>query len=131
MIKLSWKIWLLIGVLMGAALLIGFNFEKGVIIKSVEKNSTAFDTGLRTGSIIKSINGKIVNNVQDYQDIINSIFPVENSTKLIITTKDSEFILFSDQSPLITVADIPKTKIKTGLDLSGGARALVKAENKS
>ena len=131
MIKLSWKIWLLIGVLMGSLLLISPSFEKGVIVKSVEKNSTAFDIGLRTGSIIKSINGKAVNNVQDYQNIINSIFPVENSTKLIITTKDSEFILFTDESPLITVADIPRTKIKTGLDLNGGARALVKAENKS
>jgi preprotein translocase subunit SecD len=129
--KLSWKIWLLIFVLMCSALLISPNFDKGVIIKSVEKNSTAFDSGLRSGSVITSINGEQVNNVEDYQNIINSFFPAHNKTKLDITTKDNQFILFTDQAPLITVADIPSTKIKTGLDLSGGARALVRAENKS
>ena len=34
MIKLSWKIWLLIGVLMGSILLISPSFEKGVVIKA-------------------------------------------------------------------------------------------------
>ena len=129
--KLSWKIWLLIIVLMCSALLISPNFEKGVIIKSIEKNSTTFDSGLRSGNIITSINGESVNNIKDYQKIINSIFPTQNKTRLDITTKDNQFILFADQAPLITVADIPKTKIKTGLDLSGGSRALVRAENKS
>jgi preprotein translocase subunit SecD len=126
--RLSWKIWLLIVVLMCAALVISPSFETGVLIKSVEKNSTAFDAGLRSDSIIKSINGEPVKNLEDYQRIISSIFPVQDKIKLIITTKDSEFILFTDEAPLITVANIPKTKIKTGLDLSGGARAMVKPE---
>jgi len=129
--KFSWKIWLLIIVLMCSALLISPNFEKGVIIKSVEKNSTSFDSGLRAGGILTSVNGESVKTVEDYQKIINSIFPTQNKTRLDIITKDNQFILFTDQAPLITLANIPKTKIKTGLDLSGGARALVKAENKS
>ncbi|MFA7707814.1 MAG: hypothetical protein WCX73_02605 [Candidatus Pacearchaeota archaeon] len=129
--KLSWRIWLLIGVLMCSALLIAPSFETGAVIKSVEKNSTAYESGLRADFVIKSINGEAVTNIQDYQNIINSIFPTENKTRLTITTKDSEFILFTDQAPLIIVANVPKTKIKTGLDLSGGARAMVKAENKS
>lgn len=128
MMKLSWKIWLLIVVLMCAALAISPSFETGVLIKSVEKNSTAFDSGLRPEIIIKSINGEQVKNIEDYQRIISSIFPVQDKIKLTITTKDSEFILFTDEAPLITIANIPKTKIKTGLDLSGGARAMVKPE---
>lgn len=126
--KFSWKIWLLIIVLMCSVLLISPNFEKGVIIKSVEKNSTSFDSGLRSGNIITSINGESVKTIEDYQKIINSIFPAQNKTRLDITIKDNQFILFTDQAPLITVANIPKTKIKTGLDLSGGARALVRLE---
>jgi len=126
--KFSWKIWLLIIVLMCSALLISPNFEKGVIIKSVEKNSTSFDSGLRSGDIITSINGESVKTIEDYQKIINSIFPTQNKTRLDIATKDNQFILFTDQAPLITISNIPKTKIKTGLDLSGGARALVRPE---
>ncbi len=149
--KLTWKIWLLIIVLVCAAIIISPRFEKGVVVKSIEKNSSAFEEGLRSGMIIKSINGEIVNNMDDYTRIMGSIFTNEttqkteiketnlnstnstaviskNTKKLTITTKDSEIIILVDKAPDLTVANIPKTKIKTGLDLSGGARALVKAE---
>ena len=165
-LKLSWKIWMLIVFLILSAIIIAPSFQKGVTIKSVEKNSTAYDEGLRTNMIITAINGEKINNFQDYTNIINSIFPnattdtatasvssqnlsklnnsninktLQNNTsssnknkiKLTITTKDSDYILFDDIPPSITVGDIPSSRIKTGLDLSGGARALVKAENKS
>jgi preprotein translocase subunit SecD len=146
--KLSWKVWLLIIVLLSSALILSPNFEKGVLIKSVDKNSTVYEEGLRTGMIIKSINSEPINNFEDYTRIISSAFSVEkinasinksisnstsnaalqNKTKLILNTKEAEFLLYSNEPPKITVADIPRTKIKTGLDLSGGARALVKPE---
>jgi len=129
--RLSWKIWLLAIVLLASALIISPTFETGVIIKSVEKNSTALDQGLKSNMIIQSINGNPIKNSEDYSRIINSIFPSKNKTSLKINTKDSEFVLFTNKAPEIIIADIPKTKLKTGLDLSGGARALVKAENKS
>jgi preprotein translocase subunit SecD len=128
--KLSWRIWLLIIVLLLSTLAISPSFEKGVVIKSVEQNSTAYEEGLRSGLIIKSINNNPVNNIDDYTKEISSIFPVENSTKLSVGTKDSEIILFTKEPPEITVSNIPRTRIKTGLDLSGGARALVKPEVK-
>ena len=132
--KMSWRIWLLLFVLIASLLIISPSFEKGVIIKSVERNSTAFDSGLKQSMIIKSIDNQPVNNLDDYTKIINSIFSSENKTlenkkKLIITTEDSEFVLFANQVPEITLSNIPKTRIKTGLDLSGGARALVKAQD--
>ena len=132
--KTTWRIWLLIIVLSASLLAVSPQFEKGVIIKSVEKNSTAYDSGLRQSMIIISINGEKINNLKDYTEKINLIFPqsqpLKNKIKVIISTKDSEFILFTDKLPEITVSEIPKTKIKTGLDLSGGARALVKAQDK-
>lgn len=130
-IKMSWRIWLLVLVLLASALIISPTFQTGVVIKSVEKNSTAFEQGLRQSMVIQSVNGNTIKNSEDYSKIINSIFPVTNKTSLKINTKDSEFILFTNNPPEITISDIPKSKIKTGLDLSGGARALVKAENKS
>lgn len=127
--KISWRIWLLLFFLVASLLVISPSFEKGVIIKSVERNSTAFDSGLKSSMIITSINGEEINNLDDYTKIINSIFPTQNKTKLTINSKDSEFILFTDEAPKIILTNIPKTKIKTGLDLSGGARALVQAQD--
>ncbi len=131
MAKLTWKLWLLIIILLLSCLSI-FGFppkflEKGAEIKSVEKNSTAFESGFSSGMIINSVNSQEVKTREDYLRIINSI-SFQNRTKLIINTNSREFILFTDKAPEITVENIPKTKIKTGLDLSGGARALVKPE---
>jgi preprotein translocase subunit SecD len=183
-INLTWKVWLLILVLLSAALLLMPNFQKGVLIKSVEQNSTEYEQGLRSGMIIISMNGETINNMEDYTRVINSIFPnstdvnkpstviepikqnlnlskalVNNTsnssntsktnisnetkkndsfakpvvltgkTKLTITTKTGDLILYLDQSPDINIANIPTSRLKTGLDLSGGSRALVKAEN--
>jgi preprotein translocase subunit SecD len=129
--KLHWKIWLLIFILICSAIVISPNFQKGVIIKSVERNSTFYNEGLRINLIIKSINREVVNNFEDYARIINNIsFVKNNSQKLAINTDTGEFLIYTDEPLKITVSDLPKTKIKSGLDLSGGARALVKAENK-
>ncbi len=127
--KIDWKIWLLIFVVLGSLLaLFPLDFSKGVEITSVEQNSTAFDEGLKSGQIITSIEGQPITNFKDYKEIINSKFPSEEKIKLSITTTEREFILFSDTAPKISVKEIEKTRIKTGLDLSGGARALVEAE---
>lgn len=133
--KISWRIWLLIIILALSVIAISPSFEKGVVIKSVEKNSSAYDGGLRPNMIIKSINGKTINNFQDYSDAINSLFPSVNKTRITFTVKDqtknSDIILFTNEAPKMVVSDVPLTKIKTGLDLSGGARALIKAQNKT
>ena len=49
--KITWRIWILIFVLMAALLIISPKFDKGVLIKSVEKNSTEFNSGLRQSMI--------------------------------------------------------------------------------
>ena len=128
--KITWRIWILIFVLMTALLIISPKFDKGVLIKSVEKNSTEFNSGLRQSMIITSINGQKIDNLEDYTNSINTIFPLKNKTKITVNAENSEFILFTDEELKITVSEIPKTKIKTGLDLSGGSRALVKAQDK-
>ena len=128
--KIGFKIWLLIAILIISILAISPSFEKGILIRGVEQNSTSYESGLRTGMIIKSVNNQIVNTPEDYNNILNNLFPSSENIKLNIQTKDSEFILFINQSPEISVSSIPKTNIKTGLDLSGGARALVKPEGK-
>jgi len=132
-LKFTWRIWLWIIVLILAIVsIVNFPnlFQKGVIIKSVEQNSSAFEQGLRANQIITAIDGKSVTNLQDYSNIMQNKFNLSNEkVKTIITTTTNEYIIYSSKPPEITVSDLSKTNIKTGLDLSGGARALVQAKN--
>lgn len=102
--------------------------ETGVLVKSVEKNSTGFAEGLRSGMIIKAINGEEIADVDGYSKVINSLLPSEEEKKVVITTDSGEIILLTNEAPKITVENIKPTNIKTGLDLSGGARALITTE---
>jgi len=132
--KLSLRIWILIAILVISLISI-FGIppaflQKGVVITSVDTNSTAFEQGLAKGQIITSIDGQKISNLQDYTEIISSKFPSDAPVKTIFNTKDSEVILFTNSAPEITVSNIPKTNLKLGLDLSGGSRALIKAQDK-
>jgi preprotein translocase subunit SecD len=133
MIKLHWKIWVLIIALICSFLFIApwTALEKGVVITSVEKNSTEFNAGLRTGQIITSINSQDIKNINDYLRVTSELFQNNGSLKIALNTKDNSFVFITSKELKIIVGAIPGNKLKTGLDLSGGARALITAENKS
>ncbi|OGJ15842.1 hypothetical protein A3K73_01600 [Candidatus Pacearchaeota archaeon RBG_13_36_9] len=127
MMKLTIRIWILIIALVLALLVIKPNFESGVLIKSVDSNSSAFESGLRSGQIIKAIDGQEITSIEDFSKALEK-FPTEEKTKLIITAKEGTFTLFTKETPQITVSKIPSTSIKFGLDIAGGSRALIKPE---
>ncbi|HJX50227.1 MAG TPA: PDZ domain-containing protein, partial [Candidatus Nanoarchaeia archaeon] len=132
-IKLTFRIWLWIIILLLALIaILNFSnlFQNGVIIKSVEQNSSAFEQGLRQDQIITAIDGEKINNVEDFLKIINDKFISREKVKITITTSKAEYPFYSDSPPEIIVSDLSKTNIKTGLDLSGGARALIQAEDR-
>jgi preprotein translocase subunit SecD len=104
--------------------------EAGVVIKSIEKNSSGYDEGLRTGMVIKSINSEPIKNAEDYTRVIGEVFSTDKEQKITVKTKDAEIIFLTNETLRLTVEDIKRTNIKTGLDLSGGARALISAERK-
>jgi len=131
--KLGFRIWLLIIILIFSLMsIINFSgiFTKGVLITSVDQNSTAFEQGLRQGQVITAIDGKEITSLEDFAIAFQGKYNGNESVKTIFQTKDNEVILFSKEVPKIIASEIPKTNIKTGLDISGGSRALVKAENK-
>ena len=130
--KIGIRVWVLIIVLTLSFLVIApwKSLEKGVLVKSVEINSSAFNQGLRQGQIISSIDGKKISGIEDFSKIISEKFISGENVKTIVLTDQGEFILFSDKPPKIVVSTLPKSNIKTGLDLSGGSRALVKAQDK-
>jgi preprotein translocase subunit SecD len=132
-INFTWKIWLLI-IVLALSLLSIFSgasnslFQKGVLVTSVESNSTAFAQGFIKGQIITGIDGNQVESLENFADTLTGKYDSNESIKTIFKTTKSEIVYFSDKSPEITVSEIPKTAIRLGLDLSGGARALVKAK---
>jgi len=126
--KLTWRIWLLIILLLLSILAIKPSFQTGVIVKSVEKNSTFFEDGLKSGEIIKKINDMAITNKGDYAKAISEIFSGNETKRIDIITAKNKYTAFISEPPKITVEDVPKTKLQTGLDLRGGARALVQPE---
>ena len=126
--KLSLRIWVLIIAILLSLLAIKPSFQTGVVVKSIDKDSAIFQEGLKAGEIIKEINGEKIENKEDYSSEINKIFIDDSEKKLEIKTKQNDYIVLTNQTPEITVENVPRTRIQTGLDLRGGARALVKPD---
>lgn len=126
--KIGWRVWLLLIVLGLSLLAIRPSFEEGVAVKSVDKNSSISEAGLGAGEVIIAINSKPVKNIQEYAALSEELFSSHELKRVDIKTKSNEYTLLTNQSLEITVADISNTKIQTGLDLRGGARALVQAD---
>ncbi len=133
-IKLTWKLWLLLIILALSLISIFITptfLKDGVLISSVEGDSNAFEQGLRKGQVITGVDGQKISNVEDFSEIIKEKFPSEEKVKTTFTIEETDYIIYSNSSPEIIVSEIPKTNIKLGLDLVGGSRALVQAENES
>jgi preprotein translocase subunit SecD len=133
-LKLTWKIWLLIIFLILSVLSIfagSYLFQKGALVSSVTQNSTASIQGFQVGTLIKSINGQSVSNTEDYSNILTNIFTSNETIKVIFETNQGQIIYYSNIPPQIVVSDVSPTNLKTGLDLSGGASALVQAANQT
>lgn len=131
--KLTWKIWLLIIVIIFSLISI-FGLpptflQKGVLVTSVGQNSTIFNQGLRQGQIIQQIDGQTIETLDDFTNIIKNKYDSGEKIKTVIQTNEGEIIIFGNETPEITVSEIPSTNIQTGLDLAGGARALVQAKD--
>jgi preprotein translocase subunit SecD len=126
--KVTWRISLLIIALLLSVLAIRPSFEDGVIVKAVDRDSEVYAQGLRAGEVIKKINNEDISSVEDYAKKINSLFSSGNEARVEIETKETTHVLFLNETPNIAVQNMPKTRLKTGLDIQGGARAVVKPE---
>ena len=129
MAKLTFRVWTLIISLFLALLMISPTFGNGILIRNVDSSSTAFESGLRQGMLIKEINSKEINSLEDYNSIYQELSLNSNEKKISVVTEEDTFIFLSSNLSSLGVGKVPKSNIKTGLDLSGGARALVKPVN--
>ncbi|MBU0929760.1 MAG: hypothetical protein KJ623_01680, partial [Nanoarchaeota archaeon] len=128
----NFRVIILIFFLIFAYITISPNFDtKGVAIKAVELNSSASLAGIENPGInimptqhevIKSINGKIINNLQDYSQIIDSI---NESGTIRITTNKKEYAMLKTNDLGLTVSNVASSNIRKGLELAGGTRVLL------
>lgn len=139
-LKFGWKIWVLIFALVLSILAINpfLTLNKGVVVVEVLENSTAEASGLKTGEIIKEINGIKINSMDDYVNAIDVVFgKVKNekenekvkAVKVSVKTSKEEYVFLAEK-PDFSVKSLPMTRLKLGLELQGGSRALLKPEEK-
>jgi preprotein translocase subunit SecD len=128
MIKFGWRIWLLIIAIIFSVLAISPSFSHGVIVDYVDKNSSLYNEGLRIGEKVVSINGIGIQTYEDYTAAVGKIFDSNVTKRIDFKTDKDEYTVLTNPELGITVKDKPSTKIKTGLDIRGGARALVKPD---
>ncbi len=126
--KITLRIWVLIIAILLSLLAIKPGFESGVVVTSIDANSSALKEGLKTGEIIKFINNQEIKNKEDYARIIENLFTDGEEKRIDISTNVNSYVLFTNQSLKISVENLPHSRIQTGLDLRGGARALVQPD---
>lgn len=129
MAKITIRVWILIICLALALLAISPSFSDKVIIKSIENNSTAYQQGLRAGEVITEINSMSIKTKEDYTKALSETFSSGQETRVAIKTEATEYIFLATNLSEITIGESPSTKIKTGLDLSGGTRAVIRPAN--
>lgn len=138
--RITVRIWILIIMVVLSFLSIFVTFDplgitfmqKGVVVSSVEIDSQIYEDGIRKGVVILEINGNVIENMDDYQMAmaVYSGLGVNDTERLSIITESGEVVgLYgSDIVTSLQVDEIPKTKLRTGLDLQGGARAFIKVK---
>ncbi len=123
---------IVVGSLLAIFSLPAFFGQKGVQISYIEKNSTLLQAGLKSGATITQINDIPTTSVQEFNRAMQ-IFSDGKEHKISITASSGTIVrVFSPNiTSEIQVLDISPIRIKTGLDIQGGARALIQAQNHS
>ncbi len=126
--KITFRIWVLIIAIFFSILAIRPSFSSGVIITSIEKNSPLLEQGMSVGEIIKTINNKEIKDKIDYTKVVDNIFTDDAEKRIDIITNKGSYDILINKTLKITIDNVPKTRILTGLDIRGGARALVQPD---
>ena len=105
--------------------------NEGVIVRSVEKGSPAYEAGMRVSEgsgreVIVAIDGNKLKDVLGYSAAISGTAP--NQT-LMVETDSAFYKVTANGGDLgLKVANAPKTNLRLGLDVQGGARVMLKPE---
>ena len=103
---------------------LGFELDENNTIISLSNASSA--SGLKKNMTVEWINNY---SLEDYSfsDIKEKVEPRQ---RIEILTNQEDYIFLTNENLGISVKPLSKTNIQTGLDIQGGARALVKPERR-
>lgn len=110
-----------------SVLAISPSFSNSVVITSVAKDSDYYTEGVRVGQQLISLQGTPITSLTDYQTVVHTL-TFDTPQRIDVETSSGTFIVFTNQTLSFGVAEEPHTRLKTGLDLRGGARALLQPE---
>lgn len=127
--KLTWRLWMLVICLIFAVLAIAPSFSTKLEIKSLPTDSLAYQQGLRSGMVLEQVNGQPTKTLEEYQSVVNDFFADGMEKRISLTADGQTFVYLTTNVSEITVGQTPRTHITTGLDLSGGARAIIQPVN--
>ena len=69
-----------------------FKNEKGLVITKVTPGSIAQIAGLSRGELIVNVNGKVIDNIKDFEAIVNN--ELKNGIRLLIEDSKMEHFVF-------------------------------------
>ncbi|MEM2955015.1 MAG: site-2 protease family protein [Candidatus Nanoarchaeia archaeon] len=107
-----------------------FEYKSATLDFNLVNKTTVFvsgkaqEAGLKEGMIVEEINNFSLEDFS-FEEIKAKVEP---KAKVTVVTNKNEYEFLTTRDIGITVSSIPSTRIRTGLDLQGGARALVKPE---
>ncbi len=128
------RVIILLAFLLISFIAIGHRFDtEGVTITSIELNSTAYNSGMRSPTaevsptereVITLINNQKINDLSDFNKITNEAIM---GSEIRISTNKGVYALEKDSENLgITTSNVPSTNLRKGLDLQGGTRVLLR-----
>ena len=132
------RVIILLIVLILSFILINYKFtDQGVIIKSIEKNSSASLAGMTNPTQgtsptnkekILSINNNEIKSIEDYLKLTNE-FNIDDV--ITIKTNKGVYTFQKKEDNLgLVVGKAPRSNLRKGLDLEGGTRVLLKPVDK-
>ena len=134
----EWRIIFLLLLIFLSVLAINPQFDvKGVAIKSIDDNSTAYNAGMVSPNQklmptqkekIISINGEQIVDLASYS---NTISKISEGDVVKIKTDKTEYVMLKSNASLgITADKVATNNIRKGLELQGGTRVLIKPVEK-
>lgn len=109
--------------------------ESGLKVNEINVNSSMYEAGLRREMVLTQVNQQSIETLEDYFSLTEEYknLGVNETKRIEFTSRDGQsFVFLTNKKDMeeLTLTKIPKTRIKTGLDISGGARALVTSDQK-
>ena len=122
-IMFSARVLILISFLLMSVFAIAPNFNsEGLLIKTVDSESSAEINGIESDEILYNLDGNKINTIEDFSDAVDAL--TSGNLVEIVTSGGTSTIAY-DGTLGFSVGEIPTSNLRKGLDLVGGVRVVL------